>query len=618
MSRGVAVCSTRVAFLCATSLTALALLGLAARADDLAIPAAEAGVSVTISPKSEARDALRPMIREPDLPPDIGDAPAIGAAVNQTSAEKSAPAPVPPALPPVDAAPATAPSSEEAVSTDTTKTGPEGVAAPVPGAIGAAIAALAPVDAKKSPIASLRNWGATRDAIDRFYAARGDMPFWTNVNGFTAAGKAVIARLNRANEDGLDLADLTPDANETVETPERIAAAEIALSEAVIVYAYQASGGRIDPVRISPLITAKATIVDPSQALNAVATSSDPDATLAAFNPPQSGYRELRERLAQLRAAYPASALNMFRHGAGPRDGANAAPLIRAHFETVRDAEEIDPSPPARVAAITELHAPNAQHSETRLDASMSQALAGRGPQRLEAAIIANMEMWRWEPRDMGEERIEVNVPDFRLRVLRGQEELHQARIIVGKPDSQTPIFSNAMRYILVNPSWSVPVSIIKKEMMPKLAEDPDYLKKLGFEVTQHGDMISVKQPPGEKNALGRIAFMFPNEHSVYLHDTPSRALFASSRRAFSHGCVRVDQPMRLAQIVMGEGWSEQRFRALIGDSERTVFLPRPLPIHIEYFTAFVDDAGDLQMRDDLYGHMRRLESALGLDAQRG
>jgi L,D-transpeptidase YcbB len=226
--------------------------------------------------------------------------------------------------------------------------------------------------------------------------------------------------------------------------------------------------------------------------------------------------------------------------------------------------------------------------------------------------------MWRLEPRDMGEERIEVNVPDFTLRVLRGQEELHQARIIVGKPDSQTPIFSNAMRYILVNPSWSVPVSIIKKEMMPKLAQDPDYLKNLGFEVTQHGDMISVKQPPGEKNALGRIAFMFPNEHSVYLHDTPSRGLFSSSRRAFSHGCVRVDQPLRLAEIVMGSGWSEQRFRSLLGDTERTVFLPRPLPIHIEYFTAFVDDDGGLQLRDDLYGHMRRIESALGLDVQRG
>jgi L,D-transpeptidase YcbB len=222
------------------------------------------------------------------------------------------------------------------------------------------------------------------------------------------------------------------------------------------------------------------------------------------------------------------------------------------------------------------------------------------------------MEMWRWEPRDMGEERIEVNVPDFSLRVLKGDQTLHRARIIVGKPETQTPIFSNAMRYILMNPSWTVPPSIIKKEMLPKLAKDPDYLTDLGYEVTQHGDTITVKQPPGEDNALGRIAFMFPNEHSVYLHDTPSRSLFASARRAFSHGCVRVDQPMALAEIVMGAGWSERRLDALVGGEERTLMLPRPVPIHIEYFTAFVDNEGALQLRDDLYGHTRRVESLLG------
>ena len=213
----------------------------------------------------------------------------------------------------------------------------------------------------------------------------------------------------------------------------------------------------------------------------------------------------------------------------------------------------------------------------------------------------------------MGEERIEVNVADFTLRVLRGEDALLNTRIIVGKPDWQTPIFSNVMRYILVNPSWRVPPSIIRKEMLPKLADDPDYLTRQGFEVTQKGDTIEVRQPPGERNALGHIAFMFPNEHSVYLHDTPSRELFMASRRAFSHGCVRVDQPMRLAELVMGGNWSEQRLRSLIGETERTIFLPRPVPIHIEYFTAFVDEAGALQTRDDVYGHMQRVESALGL-----
>ncbi len=365
------------------------------------------------------------------------------------------------------------------------------------------------------------------------------------------------------------------------------------------------------------MITAKPEVADPGRALESVSAAADPGAALAAFNPQQKGYRDLRDRLAELRAAYPSTAFNLLRHAPKLAEGAGerAAPLIRARFELANGEARADRlSANSRIVAVaTDAQRPGVATSETHLDSSMEQALSGRGPLGLEAAILANMEMWRWEPRDMGEERIEVNVADFTLRVLRGDEALHSAKIIVGKPDTPTPIFSNAMRYILLNPSWSVPTSIIRKEMLPKLAEDPDYFTRMGYEVTKHGDTISVKQPPGEKNALGHIAFMFPNEHSVYLHDTPSRGLFTASRRAFSHGCVRVDQPIRLAELVMGEGWSEQRSRSLIGGSERTVFLPRPLPIHIEYFTAFVDEDGDLQIREDLYGHMRRLESALGL-----
>jgi murein L,D-transpeptidase YcbB/YkuD len=553
---------------------------------------------------------------EPDLPPDIDETPT-----GALSTSAPAKAEVPKAEPATPAPTAQSASPDEASLIDSEKTDPEaalpssGLAGATPNDIAAAILALPPTDSKKSPIASLTKWNAARDAIDRFYAWRGDMPIWTDGKGFSPAGRAVIGRLERAGEDGLDLSNLAiPNANETIETPGRLAEAEVTLSEAIVVYAFQASGGRIEPTRISPLITAKAEVIEPDRALEAVSTAADPDAALASFNPPQNGYRELRERLAELRSAYPTTALNVLHH-------AEDAPLIRARFEAESGHEKGERAAIfSRVAAVTlDSHRQNASTSEGSLDPSMTQALAGRSPRALEASILANMEMWRWEPRDMGEERIEVNVPDFSLRVLRGEEALHTARIIVGKPDTQTPIFSNAMRYILVNPYWSVPVSIIKKEMLPKLAEDPDYLTRLGYEVTKHGDTISVKQPPGEKNALGRIAFMFPNEHSVYLHDTPSRGLFSASRRAFSHGCVRVDQPMQLAEIVMGQGWSEQRLRSLIdAGAERTVFLPRPLPIHIEYFTAFVDATGSLQIRDDLYGHMRRVESALGLDAQSG
>jgi murein L,D-transpeptidase YcbB/YkuD len=220
------------------------------------------------------------------------------------------------------------------------------------------------------------------------------------------------------------------------------------------------------------------------------------------------------------------------------------------------------------------------------------------------------MEMWRWEPREMGERRIEVNVPDYSVEVFEGDTVVHRARVIVGKPQTPTPIFSNVMRYVLINPSWRVPDSIIKKEMMSRLG----YLSRHGYEVKTVDGRLSVRQLPGDDNALGRLAFMFPNEHSVYLHDTPSQELFDADRRAFSHGCIRVEDPVRLAELTLG--WPEERINSAIGGPERTVFLPRPLPIHIEYFTEFVDEFGDLQQRADVYGLTRRVADTLAAERQ--
>ena len=172
------------------------------------------------------------------------------------------------------------------------------------------------------------------------------------------------------------------------------------------------------------------------------------------------------------------------------------------------------------------------------------------------------------------------------------------------------------MKYILVNPIWRVPDSIVRKELAPHLAEDPDYLTRRGYQVAEIGGHMFVSQPPGEGNALGHILFMFPNEHSVYLHDTPLRGLFGTARRAYSHGCVRLDQPMRLAELVMGAGWSA-RLQAMIGSTERTVMLPHPIPIHLEYFTEFVDAAGALQEREDVYGIAARVAGTIARTSRR-
>jgi murein L,D-transpeptidase YcbB/YkuD len=161
-----------------------------------------------------------------------------------------------------------------------------------------------------------------------------------------------------------------------------------------------------------------------------------------------------------------------------------------------------------------------------------------------------------------------------------------------------------------------VPPSILKNEFLPALARDPLYAERKGFKVVRHGDRISIQQPPGETNALGFVKFIFPNEHSVYLHDTPSRQLFKAERRAFSHGCVRVDQPFGLAEAVLGPGgrWTEAKLRSLIGQGERYIRLGTPLPVHLNYFTLAVDERGDLKHFEDIYGVDNKVRAALGLE----
>jgi murein L,D-transpeptidase YcbB/YkuD len=261
-------------------------------------------------------------------------------------------------------------------------------------------------------------------------------------------------------------------------------------------------------------------------------------------------------------------------------------------------------------AAVASFQKANGLQGSGVLTSRTLAALSGAHPSRVEAEIIANMERWRWMPRDLGESRIEVNIPDFEAVVVEDGNIVQRHRVVVGKEKTPTPIFSEEMRYLIVNPYWNVPPSIIKNE----LTSSSGRLTARGFESFYRNGQLVVRQPPGERNALGRIKFMFPNPYAVYMHDTPSRALFSEARRAYSHGCVRVDEPFRFAETILGKGWTETRLRKLIGSKERYVTLPKPLPVHIQYFTAFVDDAGELQTREDIYGYSRRVRAALGLE----
>jgi murein L,D-transpeptidase YcbB/YkuD len=376
-----------------------------------------------------------------------------------------------------------------------------------------------------------------REAIAAFYALGDYKPLWLKDEAWTPAALAVIARLRKAAEDGLDPADYpVPGLGAAVDKPADLAEADLKLSAAAVLYARDARGARVDPARLSRLITPKLELPAGDAVLTRLAAARDAGAALLSYNPAHAGYRALRAKLAEIRGE------------------------------------------PSRA--------------------------------RLEGDILANMERWRWLPADMGRRHIWVNVPEFKLRLVAEGRPIHEARVIVGKPETPTPLFSDVMEHAIVNPSWYVPPSIFKNEFY----SDPGYAASRGYQVVRTRDGgISVRQPPGERNALGFIKFMFPNQHAVYLHDTPNRSLFNAQRRAFSHGCVRLDQPFRFGEFVLGPEWSEGRLRSLIGKGERTIRLPEKIPVHLTYFTLLADDKGELHEITDLYAVNNKVRLALGL-----
>ncbi|MEA1832777.1 L,D-transpeptidase family protein [Methylobacterium durans] len=469
-----------------------------------------------------------------------------------------------------------------------------------------------------------------REAIQAFYALGAFKPVWIADRAFTPAAKAVAARLARAAEDGLDPAAYPVPVLGVLTRPEteaEIAEADLKLSASVALYARDARGGRLNPSALSRLITPTLDLPAPDAVLGLIATAGDAAGDrLQRYNPDSAGYRALKARLAAIRERTPAGTSAALPSGpvlkVGMRDA--RVPLIRARFGLAArragtldagpgEAEDYDSGVAAAVAAFQKRHGLPASGDLTPQTVA---ALGGPEAKPVrnegEAELLVNMERWRWLPA-LGRDYVMVNIPEFRLRVFRDGLLKDETRVIVGKTESPTPIFSGMMEYAVVNPSWNVPPSILKNEFLPGLARDSNYAARRGYQVVRRGNTISVRQPPGERNALGFIKFLFPNNHAVYLHDTPNRSLFSASFRAMSHGCVRVDDPFRFADSVLPAAWTSERLTKLIGKGERTIRLDEKLPVHLAYFTAYLDDAGQFRTLPDLYGVDARMRAALGL-----
>ena len=246
--------------------------------------------------------------------------------------------------------------------------------------------------------------------------------------------------------------------------------------------------------------------------------------------------------------------------------------------------------------------------------------------------IRLNIERLRWLPRDFGEKYILVNIPDYRLKMYENNEKKIDMAVVVGEKKHPTPIFSDKMSYIVLNPNWNIPDSITKKEILPKLLKDPNYLTSKGINIYEGWHKESEKvdsakildalileeddvdqkfrfiQGPGEENPLGKIKFMFPNKHAVYMHDTNAKSLFANARRAYSHGCIRLSNPDLLLSTIAQDDKSLnlEKINTILNEElekDKSVGLSKKIPVHIVYLTAWIDDEGSLQFREDIYNY---------------
>ncbi|WP_068087005.1 L,D-transpeptidase family protein [Polycladidibacter stylochi] len=473
-------------------------------------------------------------------------------------------------------------------------------------------------------------------AVKLFYENRGYQPIWVKNGKLSKHAASLVEQLAKASEEGLNTDDY-PTPNKTLGHNYRInkyslSIAELRLTQSLLKYAEDAYSGRVNPRSLSKNITLKPAKLDPIDALEQLATSTTPQVKLQAYNPPHKGYQDLKQQLATLRSqkhdtpsVIPGGKLIR------PFKKDRRIALLRDRFSLeVAKGEELIYTKDLQ-ERVKEFQSENSLKPDGVIGPRTLLALNAKSGADPIKDVIANMERWRWMPKELGNLHLQVNIPEFTVRLIHNNKSVYQTKVVVGKRKHQTPIFADKMEHIIVNPYWNVPYSIATKEMLPDILEDPsEYLKKGNYEIVAKGKIIKpsrinwegvsfekirIRQRPGRGNALGQIKFMFPNRHNVYMHDTPSKSLFRRSERAFSHGCIRIHRPLAFADALVGfqKNINSKMIRKTLGKKERRFDFAKQIPVYIGYFTAFVDEKGQLQRRPDIYNHNKKLYRFLKL-----
>jgi murein L,D-transpeptidase YcbB/YkuD len=468
------------------------------------------------------------------------------------------------------------------------------------------------------------------DRLRPAYEAHDFAPIWVNDGGIETSALSLLIVIGAAAEDGLNPADYRaglPEPIGTVASTSDLARLDLLLSNAFLNLARDLHSGRTTPSISAPDIVIARKPVRVTEWLDAVRISG-PDKVIRSLMPRHRQYAQLRSMLAGYRA--------IAQRGGWP--GVPAGETLKPGMQDPRVLPLRDNLTGRGYDAIDGGDAPDVYDEDLELAVRHFQRRHGLevdgavGPATLAALnvsaeervrqIIVNLERWRWLPEDLGRRYVLVNQAFFFLEIVEDGQVADYRRVIVGKPYHKSPMFSDTIRFTEFNPTWTVPQSIARSEMLPKLRSDPGYLARNDMVLYRDGNPVNpyavdwasvsshrfpyrIVQQPGSKNALGRVKFMFPNRFSVYLHDTPSRNLFSRTGRAFSHGCIRVENPLEFAARLLGpdQGFTEADAERIVASRKRTrIDLRSPVRVHLTYFTAWIDDDGIPQFFEDIYG----------------
>jgi murein L,D-transpeptidase YcbB/YkuD len=492
------------------------------------------------------------------------------------------------------------------------------------------------------------------DSLARFYARRAFRPLWIGEEGLLPEAYVLVQVISRADAEGIASSGYhLPSIERFIQEvgrrdpgysrprPDSWVDLELLLTDAFFLYGSHVLAGQVNPHDLKEEWFGERSPADLGPGLQQASEAQRVEQFLQQLRPMHAGYLALQDTLASYRDILSKGGWTAVPDGPKLQKG-DRGPRVAALRHRLRLTSDLDQAD----VPVDEVFDATLERALQRFQERHGLDPDGTvGPMTLTALnvptavrvrqIELNMERWRWLPQTLGERYILVNVADFALDVVERGRSVLAMRVVVGQPSRRTPFFSADMTHLVLNPHWYVPPSIAIQDKLPLIRRDPGYVARQNFKLFRHGeggitrvdprsvDWSSVtarnfpyqlRQDPGPRNALGRVKFVLPNPYHVYLHDTPARELFAKTSRAFSSGCIRLEKPMELAAYLLRDDpqWPQQRLSATSQrGTEQVVPLPVAVPVHLLYWTAWVDAAGVVQFREDIYGRDAVLDRAL-------